>query len=144
MAWIELTRQAVQARLSAPEHHHYLAAARHAAEFDMLDEILIQVTATIRGKVRACRANLAGVGPAGTIPEECLHAAATLARASLCASFPVAEGETDLRREELRNAWAFLDSVASCQVSIESADGTHIPGTHPVSFGGAPLLHFHQ
>lgn len=144
MAWIELTPQAVKARLSALEYEHYNAAAEHAHDFDMLEEIIIQVIALVRGKVRACRSNLAGVGPAGTIPDECLHAAATIARASLCAAFPVSEGETDLRASELRDANAFLDKVAEGGVSIESATGGAVPGAEPFFFGGGRLHHFRQ
>lgn len=144
MAWIELTPLAVKARLSALEFEHYNAAAQHAQDFDMLEEIIKQVVALVRGKVRACKANIAGVGPAGTIPEECLHAAATIARASLCASFPVSEGETDLRGSELTDANQFLDSVASCAVSIESSTGGNIPGTNPFLYGGDPVRNFRQ
>lgn len=143
MAWIQLTQQAVKARLSRAESDQYIAAAENATEFDMLDEIIAQTVALVRSKVGACRANLVGMGPAGTIPEECLHAAATIAKSSLCASFPVAEGETDLRKTELANANTFLVDVASCNVAITPATGT-APTTDPMMWGSGPKLEWGQ
>lgn len=143
MAWIELSQQAVKARLSRTEFDDYISAAERSTDFDLLGEIIKQVVALVRSKVRACKANIDGMGADGTIPEECLHAAATIAKASLCASFPVASGETDLRREELRQANAYLDSVASCSISIAGSGG-NVPGTSGVAFGGDRYMDFRQ
>jgi hypothetical protein len=141
--WVQLTAQAVKARMSANEHALYVKAAGHSQDFDMMAEIISQTVSLVRSKVAACRDNVANMGTAGLIPDECLHAAATIAKASLCAAFTVSEGETDLRKEELRLAHAYLDSVASCSVSIEGASGQP-PNAAPVAYGSGPNLDWAQ
>jgi hypothetical protein len=143
MAWVQLTQKAIKARLSRSESDQYIAAAENATEFDMLDEIIAQTVALVRSKVAGCRANIAGMGPPGTIPEECLHAAATIAKSSLCASFPVAEGETDLRKTELANANTFLVDVSSCNVSITGHTET-APNPSPLTWGSGPKMEWGQ
>lgn len=143
MSWTSLTPKSVKARLSKQEHAHYIAASNNATDFDMLGEIIAQVTGLVRSKVAAWRPNLEGMGQGSTIPGECLHAAATIARSSLCAAFPVSEGETDLRKTELTNAHAYLDSVAQGTTTIAASDGS-FPGADSVSFGGDRLMDFSQ
>jgi hypothetical protein len=65
------------------------------------------VTAMVRGKVASCRDNLSKLGPAGTIPSECLFSAATIARDALVGALPLTEGATDVRKEELRHPHVF-------------------------------------
>jgi hypothetical protein len=146
MSWIALTPAAIQARLAKDELESYLDAGEHAADgLDALGEIIAQVTAMVRGKVASCRDNLSKLGPAGTIPDECLFAASTIARDALVGSLPLSEGSTELRREELRKAHDFLDSVARCEVRIEDATGEiaeAAQGTAASSYGGSPLLNF--
>jgi len=144
MSWLPLDPDEVKARLSNKEFQAYLAAARNSQDFDMLEKIIGQTVSMVRAKVLTCRANVTGTGPAGTIPEECLHAAVTIARSSLCASFPVGEGETDMRRAELEKAHAFLDSVATCEVVIAAHATGAIPGTTSVVHGGSSPLDFAQ
>jgi len=101
--------------------------------------ILAQVTGLVRGKVAACRDNLGKLGAAGTIPEECVFAAATIARDALVGSLPLSEGATEVRREELRRAHEFLDSVAACKVRV---DGEEVTEAATGVWGGRELLEF--
>ncbi|MGC4017493.1 MAG: hypothetical protein QM755_23710 [Luteolibacter sp.] len=144
MAWITLEADDIKARLSNLEFQSYIAAAKNSQDFDMIDKIIRQTVSMVRAKVLTCRVNATAMGPSGTIPEECLHAAVTIARASLVASFPVAEGETDMRKAELDKAHAFLDAVATCDVVIAADGSGAIPGAASVSYGSAPYLDFSQ
>lgn len=145
MAWIALTPANIKGRLAKDELESYVDAGEQATDdVDTLAEIILQVTAMVRGKVASCRDNLSKLGPAGTIPDECLFAASTVARDALVGSLPLSEGSTEVRREELRKAHAFLDAVASCEVRIEDAAGI-IPESEPspsASYGGNPILDF--
>lgn len=147
MSWIAPTVAHLKARLSKDEMDSYVDADGQAAGgIDVISGIIEQVTAMVRGKVASCRDNLGKLGVAGTIPEECLFAACTIARDALVGSLPLSEGSTELRREELRKAHDFLSAVAKGEVRIENPAG-NIPeasseSTSITSFGGAPLLNF--
>lgn len=145
MSWIPLTPDNIKGRLAKGELESYVDAADQAIDgVNTLEEIISQVTAMVRGKVASCRDNLSKLGPAGTIPEECLFAACTIARDALVGSLPLSEGATEVRKEELRKSHSFLDSVASCAVRIENASGV-IPETEASSspaFGGSASLVF--
>ncbi|MGC4013438.1 MAG: hypothetical protein QM755_02810 [Luteolibacter sp.] len=144
MSWFPLDPDEVRARLSNKEYQAYLAAAKNSPDFDMVEKIIGQTVAMVRAKVLTCRVNATTMGAPGTIPEECLHAAVTIARASLVASFPVAEGETDLRKAELDQAHTFLDAVASCEIVIAADGSGTVPGSDPVAHGSAPSMDFAQ
>ena len=140
MAWITLTVDQVRDRLAFDE----LGAieATGGGDGDRLAGILLQVTALVRAKVGACDDN--PLGDAGTIPEECLHAAATLAKHDIRASLPSTglEDEGDLRKDEYRAAQDFLSDVAACDIGIEKPDGSYIGGGDTGCFGGDPLYKF--
>lgn len=143
MSWITLTEAHVKARLATAELEE-IEEAGEVESTDRLAGILTQVTALVRGKVLTCDENLAKVGDSGTIPEECLWAAATIARDSLVASLPVAESETSPRQEETRKAHSILDQVASCKLRIEGPSGS-LPEAEDGGageYGGAELLGF--
>ncbi|MGD1979767.1 MAG: hypothetical protein PVJ98_10260 [Akkermansiaceae bacterium] len=139
MSWIALTADHVKARLAEEE----LVAIEETGggDGDRLTGIIAQVTALVRAKVAACDDN--ELGEAGTIPEECLHAAATIAKHDVRASLPTTGGEDegDLRKEEYRNAMTFLNEVAKCQIGIVNPSG-QIAGRESGCYGGAPLLEF--
>lgn len=148
MSWLAITPAHLSARLSADEFSSYVDAAQPAPDgIDQIAGIIAQVTAMVRGKVASWRDNLPKMGSAGTIPDECLFSACTIARDALVGSLPLSEGSTEVRKEELRKAHDFLTSVAKGEVRIESPDGT-IPetppadATSPPSYGGASLLDF--
>jgi len=143
MSWIALTEAHVLTRLSELEKAAYEDAGESSPPADRLTGILEQVTALVRGKVASCDENLGKLGSAGTIPEECLWAAATIARGSLAASLPLAEGETDPRAEEARKAHQILDQVAACEIRIEDEGGS-IPEANggTGSYGGAAHMDF--
>lgn len=145
MSWITLTPDHVKARLAKDEAENYVVAGGQFLDgSDILDGIIEQITSMVRGKVASNPDNLSKLGAAGTIPDECLFAACTIARDSLVGSLPLSEGATEVRKEELRQAHAFLNDVAVGKVRIESSDGS-IPeasvGTE-ASYGGCTRLEF--
>ena len=104
MAWITLTSEHVKDRLAFDELNAIEATG--GGDGDRLTGILAQVTSLVRAKVAACDDN--SIGDAGTIPEECLHAAATLAKHDLRATLPsTGLDESDLRADEYRAAQDF-------------------------------------
>ena len=145
MSWTALTADNIRGRLSRDELDGYMTAGDQESDgVDALTEIILQVTAMVRGKVASNVANITKMGAAGTIPDECLFAASTIARDALVGSLPLSEGATEVRKEELRKAHSFLDSVASGGVRIEDADGAlpETPTAASVSYGGNTLLEF--
>ena len=138
MSWITLTADHVKARLA--EEELYAIESTGGGDGDRLAGILTQVTSLVRASVAACHKNL--LGPAGTIPEECLHAAATIAKHDVRASLPsTGSDDTELRKEEYRDATGFLKSVARCEIGIEN-DGGEIAGRASGCYGGEPKHDF--
>lgn len=139
VSWITLTADHVKARLAEEELVEIEGAG--GGDGDRLAGIIVQVTALVRAKVAACDDN--ELGEAGTIPEECIHAATTIAKHDLRSSLPTtgSEDEGNLRREEYREAINFLRDVAKCDIGIVNPSGT-IGGREPGCFGGSPLLEF--
>lgn len=144
MSWITLTASNIKGRLAKDELESYVDAGDQASDgVDTLAEIILQVTAMVRGKVASNRENLLKIGAAGTIPDECLFAACTIARDALVGSLPLSEGSTETRKEELRKAHDFLDAVAKGDVRIEDAAGTIPESTEATTVsGGSALLNF--
>lgn len=143
MAWIQLTEHHVLSRLSEDERDNHEATGENAPR-DRLAGILEQVTLLVRSKVVACDENLAKVGPAGTIPDELLWAAAAIARNSLVASLPLAEGESSPRDKEVSEAHRQLNDAAACKLRIAGPAGT-LPEADKGGagvYGGSPLLDF--
>lgn len=122
MAWITLTEDHVLARLSQSERDAYESAGG-AGVADKLADILGQVTSRVRGKVAACSENIDKMGAAGTIPDELLWAAATIARQSLIASIPTLDGTGENREKELEDAKEQLKDAAACKIGITDLSG---------------------
>lgn len=143
MSWLALTSAHVLDRLATEEKDAYEAAGE-VSDQDRLAGIITQVTALVRGKVLSCDENLAKVGTAGTIPDESLWAAATIARDSLIASLPIDVADTEARKEESRRAHSLLDQFAACEIRIEGPDGSLPEATDDGggTYGGADLLGF--
>lgn len=127
MAWIALAESHVMDRLSEDERAAYEAAGEEEGATDRLPGILIQITAKFRGAIAACDKNRGRMGPSGTLPEEAIFDAATLARDALAASLPTPEGATELRTKETNQAEEFLKRVASCDIAIADDSGNY-PG----------------
>ena len=105
MSWVTLTANNIKGRLAKDELDDYIDAGNQGQDgVDTLAEIILQVVGMVRGKVASWRDNLSKLGPEGTIPEECLFAACTIARDALVGSLPLSEGASEVRREELRKA----------------------------------------
>lgn len=139
MSWIALSRTHVESRLAADE----LAAIEETGGGDgeRMVGIMEQVTALVRAKVAACHKNT--LGASGLIPEECLHAACTLAKHDLLATLSSYAGEdTDLRKEEYREAQKFLNDVARCDIGISTENDTVVSGNDSGSYGGEPYHQF--
>jgi len=126
-------------RLSEDERAALEAAGEESEAPARLPGIILQVVSLVRGKVAACKENRGRMASSGMIPDECLFAATTIAREALIASQPTPEGVTDPRKEEIRQAYLYLEKVASCDVAIADNSGNY-PGepiTSPsVLFGG--------
>lgn len=145
MSWLTLNTDRIKGRLSNSELEAYVDAGEHARNgIDVLEEIIFQVVALVRSKVAANSDNLSKMGPSGSIPEEALFAACTIARDALVGSLPLSEGASEVRKEELRKAHEFLDAMAKGEIMIENPLG-EIPETTPqftASYGGVPLYDF--
>lgn len=139
MSWLVLTPAHVTDRLAEAEL--LTIEGTGGGDGDRLSGIITQVTSLVRAKVAACHRNT--LGPAGTIPEETLWAAATLAKHDLRASLPSTGGEdeTELRKEEYRTATKFLNDVASCNVAV-TEDSVTPAGRSSGCYGGDKLLPF--
>lgn len=143
MSWITLAASHVLDRCSTDERDAIEAAGEDSST-DKLAGILTQVTALVRGKVATCSENLAKMGEAGTIPDELLWAAATVARESLVASLPVSESDSEERKAEMRRANDLLDQASRCEIRIADSDG-EIPESEDGGageYGGSSLLEF--
>ncbi|MGE9267640.1 MAG: hypothetical protein ACQKBY_06050 [Verrucomicrobiales bacterium] len=134
MSWIALTPAHITSRIAAEELATIEAVGGGSG--DRLSGILDQVTALVRAKVSACHRNT--LGPAGTIPEECLWAAATIAKRSLRGTLPSTgdEDEKKIRDDEWREATRFLDSVASCDIGIADDGDDQAGGFASGCYGG--------
>lgn len=141
MSWITLTESHLASRVSAGEIDKFRATGPADASSDRIADLLDQVTNFVRGKVASCGENIGRMGPAGTIPDELLMPALTVARGSIVTSVPVMEGETDPRGEELRQAYRELDRAAKCEIRI-AAFGDTAAESAEVLYGGKPLLEF--
>lgn len=145
MSWITFNADHVKARLAKDELDNYVVAGGQLGDgTDILTAIVAQVVSMVRGKVASNPDNLSKLGAAGTIPDECLFAASTIARDALVGSLPLSEGATKVRQEELRKAHEFLDAVAKGEVRIENASGA-IPESvteTSTSYGGSLILDF--
>ena len=134
MAWITLTTEDIRNRLAECE----LDAIEETGggTGDRLAGILDQVTSLVRAKVGACNRN--ELGAAGTIPQECLHSAATIARHNLRATLPTtgSEDEGEMRRSEYQDAMNFLNDVAECKIGIVLESTSEIGGRANGCYGG--------
>lgn len=115
MSWITLTEDDVLAGLSGAEAAAHRTVLLSPGQSDPLVAILASVTQEVRSRVKACDSNKLDEDGA-TIPDECRHHAAALARYRLLSRFPLEIAES--RREEMRSAEKFLNNVAACKVSI--------------------------
>ncbi len=139
MAWITLTKKHIKDRLASDELDAIEGTG--GGDGDRLTGIIAQVVALIRSKVAACHKN--ELGDAGMIPEECLYAAATIVKHDIRASLPSIVDDTELRRDEYRNAYQFLNKVATCEIGIDAPIGATPPSDPSTGcYGGEPLHNF--
>lgn len=117
-------------------------AASNDGEDEKLPGIIMQVVPLIRGKVASCHEVLC-MGPANTIPDELLWAAAAICKYSLALVIPgLSEEQDQMRQEEYRKAMSQLDQAARCELTVSSPSGSSQPTPSPSACGGAPLEQF--
>lgn len=143
MSWITLTNADVLARMATDELDA-IEDAGETSDQDRLGAIIQQVTQMVRGKVAACAENLPKLGPSGTIPDELLWAAATIARDSLVGSLPVSESDTEDRTTELRKAHEMLDQAQRCEFRIADDSGSIAETSNGGAgrYGGESIVEF--
>lgn len=149
MPWVTFTDDHVKARLAARELGTYEDTA--VAEYEgaattptpRLPEIVEQVADRIRGAIRS-NPHVSTMGSAGTIPAFAVYHAATLARHALIGLSPVPEGFTDPRRDEVRAAEKFIESLSSMSPSAFAEDDLPTASTDSAAptYGGSALLNF--
>lgn len=147
MPWVYFTADHVKARLAVRELETYEETA--TAEDDdtpgidqRLPGIVEMTLAQFRGKIRA-NPQVAELGPAGTLPDFCVAPASIIARIALIGMNPVAEGMTDPRRDEYRDAMKELEGLAALSPNAFALTDPSPPSsTAARSFGGSALLDF--
>ena len=139
MAWIILTKQHIEDRLATDELE--CIEDTGGGDGDRLTGILDQVTALVRGYVASCRYHT--LGAAGTIPEECLHVACTIAKLNIRATLPTTDAEdAEVRQAEYNDAVRFLEQVAQCKIKIDSTEANASNRNTSASTGGETLMDF--
>jgi hypothetical protein len=129
--------------MSARELEVYESVAGEGDEvaIDRMAAVVAQVLAAFRGAIRA-NPNVSAVGVAGTLPDFCILPAATIARNSLIGLNPIAEGMTDPRRDEQREADRFLRDLRTLSSQAFGEDPPTTSASSSASYGGAALLDF--
>ena len=142
MPWIHLTLSHIKSRLSEVEIDAYEEVGRsdgdEASRVTGPSGIIYQITQLIRSKVSSCTENV--LGEEGTIPDECIHAAVSIARHNIT-STPGGDGGERDRDDEYRDAMNFLRDIARCDVKIVNPSG-EVATKSGGCFGGQPLREF--
>jgi hypothetical protein len=136
LAWLTLTTDQVINSLTTQEQS---MMTDPASSVDLAN-IVQSVTALVRGKVFSWNPNqglLPMVTP-GTIPEELLAAAISIARFKFLTHLPGTQLITKERSADKDEAYAYLDDVAAGKMIILAPDGATIP-SNPADQGGEPF-----
>lgn len=147
MPWVAFTIDHVKSRLAVRELETYEETA--TADNDetpgveeRLPSIVEMTLGQFRGKIRA-NPQVVEIGPAGTLPDFCIAPASIIARMALVGMNPIAEGMTDPRRDEYREAMKELNGLSSLNPNAFAiTDPSASDSTGSASFGGSPLLEF--
>lgn len=115
MPWVNFTADDVKSRLAERELETYEDAAGLSPTGEQnvdlrMDAIVSQVLGQFRGKIRS-NINVSALGPDGTLPDFCIAPAAIIARVGMLGLNPIAEGQTDPRRDEYQNAIKELNGL---------------------------------
>ncbi len=106
-----------------------------------LANIVQSVTALVRGKVFSWQPNqtiIPQVLP-GTIPEELLAAAISIARFKFLTHLPGTQLITKERSADKDEAYAYLDDVVAGKMTVLGPDGVTVP-SNPADTGGEPYF----
>ena len=148
MAWVSFSESDVQAGMSARELETYQAAAeRTSADIggETHDQLLPAVVSRVRDMFRgAIRGNpqLVKMGPPGTLPDFCISWAVAICRANILGLNPVAEGETNPRRDEYNDAIKGRDSLRTMHPNAFLDTDPVGESSNAVLYGGDKLLKF--
>lgn len=145
MPWVTFTTDHVKARLAVRELETYEETATAEDDDtpgveDRLPAILEQTLNQFRGKIRA-NPQVIELGPAGTLPDFCIAPAAIIARMALVGMNPIAEGMTDPRRDEYREAMKELNGLSSLNPNAFAVTDP-AGASMSASYGGSALLDF--
>jgi phage gp36-like protein len=130
MAWIAITEQDVQTRLTGPELSAMKSAALAQGQSGILAEVIEQVVDEVRGYVAAHAANQ--LGASQTIPQKLLSASLAIIRYRLATRLPVKSLLTEDRVKENDAAIALLQRAADGKFAVEE------PVTLDTETTGAP------
>lgn len=117
MAWISITEQDVESRLSGPELAASKSLALAPGQSGVLAEIIAQVVGEARGYVAAHASNTLGLGE--TLPQKLLGSALAMIRYRLATRLPVKSLLTDDRVKENDAAIRLMERVADGKYSVE-------------------------
>lgn len=139
MAWITLSSSHISSRMAQDELDAIEATGGGTG--GRITGIIAQVVSIVRGKVSACSQNTQ-LGVPGTIPDELLWAAATIARHDLRGTLPgfTSESDVKIRIREWEEAISQLNQAARCEIQIDSPDDGS--GQGGAAFGGNVKLDF--
>jgi Protein of unknown function (DUF1320) len=129
LAWLPLLTDDVLNSLSATEQNQ-MTDPSSAAD---LAQIVVNVMNLIRGRVLASRQGL--TGPPGTIPEELLTAAISIARFRFLTHLPGTQLITKERAADKDEAYAQLEAVAKGEFYVMDANN-ETPGPSADTGGG--------
>jgi Protein of unknown function (DUF1320) len=137
MAWLTLTTDQVINSLTQQEQS---MMTDPSSSVDLAN-IVQSVTALVRGKVFSWRQNqtLIPLALPGTIPDELLAAAISIARFKFLTHLPGTQLITVDRRADKDEAYAYLDDVASGEMIILGPDAVTVP-SNPADTGGEPYF----
>jgi hypothetical protein len=137
LAWITLTTDHVVNSLTTQEQS---MMTDPSSSVDLAN-IVQGVTALVRGKVFSWRPNqgLLPVALPGTIPDELLGPAISIARFKFLTHLPGTQLITKERSADKDEAYAYLDDVSSGKMIILGPDGATVP-SNPADTDGEPYF----
>ena len=119
--WIQITPEAIEAKLSGPELNAIRTVAKAPDQEDPVPEAIERVVAEVRGYVAACRENRTSSN-VQEIPANLQDAALAMIRYRIASRLPAKSFMTDERVDANRQAIALLKDVAACRFRIPLPD----------------------
>ncbi len=135
MAWRKLTKEDLHSALNAAETAGYESAVLATGQTDLVDKLLIQVTADARSRIAACSGNI--LGEADTVPSGVIYRLMPLVIHRLLTRLGLTV--KDARNDDWEESNRWLRDVANCKVTIERpiVDG---PAVEQGKYGNAVVV----